>query len=76
MMTWQPKLSGLCPEQPELCTGAPMGQYHCPSCGCMCVAGWPHFPHDTGCWLGLANECPHGDAVEYCSACFEGDMPI
>lgn len=25
-----------------LLVGAPMGQYHCPYCGGMCVAGIPH----------------------------------
>lgn len=42
-----------CPERPELLAGQPIGQYHCPSCGCMVVAGIPHLPHDDGCWLGL-----------------------
>lgn len=61
----------VCPEHSEDLVGAPMGMYHCPACGCMTVAGLPHFPHTVGCDLGLENECPHGDAVEYCPACRE-----
>jgi hypothetical protein len=32
-----------CPEQPLLLTGMPIGQYHCPVCFMMIVAGVPHF---------------------------------
>jgi hypothetical protein len=42
-----------CPESPERLKGAPLGMYHCPWCGCMQVAGMPHFPHEYHCWLGL-----------------------
>lgn len=42
-----------CPERPEALRGAPIGQYHCPHCGCMVIAGMPHAPHDDGCALGL-----------------------
>lgn len=42
-----------CPERPELLVGQPIGQYHCPECGCMVIAGLKHGPHDDGCWLGL-----------------------
>ena len=31
-----------CSEQPVLLTGQPIGQYHCPICGMMQVAGMPH----------------------------------
>lgn len=31
-----------CPEHPEKLAGAPLGQYHCPYCGAMVVAGVPH----------------------------------
>ena len=31
-----------CPEKPELLRGAPIGQYHCPNCGVMVLAGLPH----------------------------------
>jgi len=31
-----------CPEKPELLKGAPIGQYHCPDCGVMVLAGLPH----------------------------------
>jgi hypothetical protein len=30
------------PWDPQQLVGAPMGQYHCPYCGAMCVAGVPH----------------------------------
>lgn len=33
-----------CPEQPLVLLGAPLGQYHCPGCGEMQVAGTPHLP--------------------------------
>jgi hypothetical protein len=31
-----------CPEDPRKLLGAPIGQYHCPVCGMMCVAGVAH----------------------------------
>ncbi len=33
-----------CAEEPELLAGAPIGMYHCPDCGAMVVAGFPHPP--------------------------------
>lgn len=48
----------VCPEEPERLKGAPMGQYHCPWCGCMQLAGVPHLPHDLHCWLGLWDGMP------------------
>lgn len=33
-----------CAEKPELLLGAPIGQYHCPGCGAMVMAGIPHPP--------------------------------
>lgn len=30
------------PWDPQQLAGAPMGQYHCPYCGAMCIAGVPH----------------------------------
>lgn len=65
------ELAETCPEHPEDLRGAPLGQYHCPACGCMCVAGVPHMPHDQGCTLGLEHPCPHNDVVEYCPQCQE-----
>lgn len=49
-------LAGACPEQPEAMHGRPIGMYHCPSCGCMVVAGMRRHPHDDDCWLGLNDE--------------------
>ena len=31
-----------CREKPEELEGAPLGQYHCPYCGAMVIAGCPH----------------------------------
>lgn len=33
----------VCDEKPELLANAPLGQYHCPDCGAMVMAGLPHF---------------------------------
>lgn len=35
-----------CPEQSVLLAGQPLGQYHCPYCGMMLLAGVPHFAPD------------------------------
>lgn len=32
----------ICAEKPELLAGQPIGQYHCPDCGAMLLAGLPH----------------------------------
>lgn len=42
-----PATSPACPEKPELLTGQPIGQYHCPSCGEMLIAGLPHPEYDA-----------------------------
>jgi hypothetical protein len=31
-----------CPEKPEELIGQPIGQYHCPDCGTMVMAGMEH----------------------------------
>lgn len=36
----------VCTEHPELLLGAPLGQYHCPICGHMQIAGMFHFLKD------------------------------
>jgi len=33
-----------CKEKPELLVGKSFGQYHCPDCGAMVVAGFSHPP--------------------------------
>lgn len=33
-----------CTEKPEELLGQPLGQYHCPDCGAMVIAGVPHPP--------------------------------
>jgi len=43
-----------CAEKPEFLTHAPIGQYHCPDCGAMLLAGVPH-PH----LCGLCNDHRH-----------------
>lgn len=30
------------PWEPQQLVSAPIGQYHCPYCGAMCLAGLPH----------------------------------
>lgn len=35
-----------CTEQPLLLAGQPIGQYHCPMCGEMQLAGMAHLPPD------------------------------
>ena len=34
--------SPTCAEKPELLKGQPIGQYHCPDCGAMVLAGMEH----------------------------------
>lgn len=33
-----------CPYDPSALLGVPLGMFHCPSCGCMVVAGLEHGP--------------------------------
>jgi hypothetical protein len=33
------------PWEPQQLVGAPLGQYHCPYCGGMVIAGVPHFDY-------------------------------
>lgn len=44
-----------CTEDPEALAGAPLGQYHCPDCGAMVVAG---LPHPRVCRLCLERRAP------------------
>lgn len=37
----------VCTEHPEFLLGMPIGQYHCPVCGTMVLAGIPHLPKDV-----------------------------
>lgn len=39
---------GPCPYNPECMAGWPLGQMHCPVCGCMAMAGMPHFECEPG----------------------------
>lgn len=39
-----PTVPANCAEKPEVFLGAPLGQYHCPDCGAMVIAGVPHPP--------------------------------
>lgn len=43
---YQGKKRRPCPELPELLLGLPIGQYHCPYCGVMCLAGIAHMMPD------------------------------
>ena len=44
-----------CAENPEALAGTPLGQYHCPDCGAMVVAG---LPHPRVCRLCLERRAP------------------
>lgn len=35
------------PWEPQQLVGAPLGQYHCPYCGAMVIAGVPHIDYRT-----------------------------
>jgi hypothetical protein len=37
-----PTFPANCAERPELLAWQAIGMYHCPDCGAMVVAGWPH----------------------------------
>jgi hypothetical protein len=51
-----------CAEKPELLAGQPLGQYHCPDCGAMVLAGIPHPPMCRRCTDRVHPEfdVPHG----------------
>jgi len=38
-----------CTFDPNTLVGVPMGMFHCPSCGCMVLAGMEHVPCDLSC---------------------------
>lgn len=50
-----------CAEKPEKLAGQPIGQYHCPDCGAMVVAGVEHPPLCQKC---LDRQHPHFDGGE------------
>jgi hypothetical protein len=50
-----------CKENPEALNGAPLGQYHCPDCGAMVVAG---IPHTDLCAVCLKREHPGFDNIK------------
>ena len=47
--------SATCDEKPEQLSGQPVGQYHCPDCGAMVVAGLPHPKLCEQCLRGRSN---------------------
>ena len=47
-----------CDEKPELMVGAPIGQYHCPNCGAMVLAG---IKHPDMCKLCIERKHPDFD---------------
>lgn len=53
----------VCPEDPRVLAGAPIGQYHCPACGCMVIAALPHLEHDEGCWMPDYTETAWGEIL-------------
>lgn len=61
-------VEGPCPERPELLDGT-IGEYHCPVCCCLVLAGVPHRPHEGYCSLPSYTELEYKDAVtEYAAA--------
>jgi hypothetical protein len=49
---------GGCPYDPIPLAGLPMGMFHCPTCGCMIIAGWEHGECDI-------DECEYGVVIDY-----------
>ena len=49
-----------CPEQPLLLVGQPIGQYHCPVCVEMQIAGLPHMTPDEDYERMTGREWPAG----------------
>lgn len=50
-----------CAEKPEKLIGLPLGQYHCPDCGAMVLAG---MEHPDLCKQCLGSNHPNFDKVE------------
>ena len=57
-----------CLEQPLLLTGMPIGQYHCPQCLMMLMAGAPHFSPEAV-EQHCTCETQDDDAKEHTTAC-------
>ena len=51
----------LCNEKPESLVGMPLGQYHCPDCGAMIIAG---IKHPTVCKLCRDQKHPGIDSTK------------
>jgi len=51
-----------CAEKPEALAGQPLGQYHCPDCGAMVMAGIPHPPM---CRVCIDRKHPGFDTTPY-----------
>jgi len=49
-----------CPEDPMALCGLPIGQYHCPDCGCMQVACVAHVCDPDDCLLEDCDCLPEG----------------
>jgi len=54
-----------CPEDPEKLCGQPIGQYHCPDCGCMQVACIPHMCDPELCLLPRCDCLPEGQLLSW-----------
>lgn len=46
-----------CPEDPKTLLGQPIGQFHCPFCGCMQIAGLEHMCDPESCLLEDCDDC-------------------
>ena len=49
-----------CDEKPEKLKGQPIGQYHCPDCGAMVLAGLPHPDLCRRCTTGIMGDKRNG----------------
>lgn len=73
---YESKMRKPCPENPVLLAGQPLGQYHCPVCGMMVIAGWRHLspnkqPRDCNCPAGSYD--PGGVHLESCPTNYPDD---
>ena len=58
-----------CAEKPEKLLGAPLGQYHCPDCGAMVLAG---IEHPDLCQLCHDRQHPGFDVLTVCTTSKKG----
>ena len=57
---WQGRRRKPCIEEPLILLGLPLGQYHCPVCGDMQIAGMKHLPPEPDYERVMHEEWPAG----------------